>query len=88
LRSLVKLQGLQLASTRVTDLSPLSGMRDLRFLDLGDVPVADVTPLSGLMELREIDLRGTKITDLSPLVALTGCAIITAANPRRRRRTA
>jgi hypothetical protein len=40
------------------------------------------------MELREIDLRGTKITDLSPLVALTGCAIITAANPRRRRRTA
>jgi hypothetical protein len=45
-----------------------------------------VTPLCGLAKLQEIDLRGTKVTDTAPLAALTGCSIITATNPRRRRR--
>jgi internalin A len=61
-------------------------MTELRFLDLGDTPVADLAPLRGLTKLLEIDLRGTKVTDLTPLAALSGCAIITATNPRRRRR--
>ena len=61
-------------------------MTQLRFLDLGDTPVADIAPLRFLTALREVDLRGTKVTDVSPLAALSGCAIITKSNPRRRRR--
>jgi hypothetical protein len=60
------LTSLKLSSTKVTDLSPLQGMR-LEDLLLNTTGVKDLAPLRG-MPLSSVRLLGCKeITDLSPL---------------------
>ncbi len=56
----------------VTDLSPLSGLTGLGYLDLRGNKVSDLSPLSGLTGLTELRLGYTQVSDLSPLSGLTG----------------
>jgi internalin A len=65
-------ESLDLSSTGVTDLSPLSGLAGLQSLDLSSTGVTDLSPLSGLAGLQSLDLSLTGVTDLSPLSGLAG----------------
>ena len=64
------LRKLVLRGARVSDLSVLEGLAELRELDLGENPLIDLTPLQRLPGLRELWLDGCGITDLSGLTGL------------------
>jgi Leucine-rich repeat (LRR) protein len=59
---------LVLAGTKVTDLSPLRGLR-LQVLDVSDTQVADLAPIAG-MPLKQLFIEGTNVADLSPLAGM------------------
>ena len=61
-------------SNDISDLSPLSGLTSLTWLNLAGNPVSDLTPLSRLTGLSYLNLQGCPIFDasLSPLASLTG----------------
>jgi internalin A len=54
----------------IWDLSPLSGLLNLRQLYCSDTQVSDLSPLSGLLNLRQLDCSDTQVSDLSPLSGL------------------
>ena len=54
----------------IPDLSPLSGLTELRELNLWANNISDITPLSGLTALTGLDLDGNEIADISPLSKL------------------
>jgi Leucine-rich repeat (LRR) protein len=60
---LSRLVELDIASARVTDLSPLAGCAALRKIALREAPVTDVAPLTNLTGLTSLDLRGTGVTN-------------------------
>jgi Leucine-rich repeat (LRR) protein len=52
----------------IVDLTPLSRLEHLRFLDLdANLHLTDLSPLAGLPQLRELFLRSADVSDLSPL---------------------
>jgi internalin A len=50
-----------------SDLTPLSTLSDLYWLDLSYNALSDITPLSTLTNLTYLDLEGTGLADISPL---------------------
>ncbi|MBG30234.1 MAG: hypothetical protein CMI31_09580 [Opitutae bacterium] len=56
---------------RITDLSPLAEMTDLKLLDLRANQISDLSPLKKLKNLEILILLDNKITDVSPLKNLT-----------------
>ena len=69
--SLTALQKLRLASTQVTDPSPLQSLTALKELDLSGTKIGRLTPLQTLAALEILNLSETKLTDLCPLGSLT-----------------
>ena len=61
----MKLTGLYLNRTPVTDLAPLAGM-PMEMLNLYETPVKDLSPLKG-MPIKFLWLNRTKVSDLSPI---------------------
>lgn len=55
---------------KLTDLSPLSGLLQLRVLLCNSTQVSDLSPLSGLQHLQELSCNSTQVRDLSPLSGL------------------
>ena len=55
----------------VSDLSPLSGLINLRRLWINYIPVSDISPVRGLTNLSELWLVGTLVSDISPVRGLT-----------------
>ena len=56
-----------------TDISALSGLTSLTFLDLGANLITDLSALSGLTSLRSLDLSGNlDLSDIQPLLSNTG----------------
>jgi len=62
---------LDLSGIKVSDVSPLKGLKNLTTLDLGYTPVSDVSPLKDLTNLTTLDLGYTPVSDVSPLKDLT-----------------
>lgn len=62
---------LDLSETRISDLSPISGLTELKMLLLSLTNVRDLTPLAGLIALERLTLDLTKVHDLSPISGLT-----------------
>ena len=60
-----ELEGLGLRDRRVSDLSPLKGLR-LKSLDCRENHIADLAPLAGV-PLQELDCSENRVADLSPL---------------------
>ena len=60
-----------LRGCKVTDLSPLTAMKNLKSLQVSSNFVWDLSPLSSLAELEEIYATSNGISDLTPLSALT-----------------
>lgn len=65
--NLINLQTLNLQSTRVSNIVPLTDLVGLQSVNLRGTRVEDIRPLSGLVGLRFLDLVGTLVKDLSPL---------------------
>ena len=59
-------------SNSVSDISPLAGLTNLRYLRLSKNNISDISPLVGLTNLESIDLKENNISDISPLVTNTG----------------
>ena len=55
----------------ISDLSPLTGLTNLKNLDFGSNAVSDLSPLAGLTNLRVLYIYNNPISDLSPLAGLT-----------------
>ena len=58
-------------SNAISDLSPLSGLTNLTYLNLGGSNFTDLSSLSGFTNLSELLLSSNGITDVSPLSGLT-----------------
>ena len=69
---LTALTDVDLDTTSIADLAPLSPLTGLLRLVLNQTGVTDLTPLSALTGLKILSLAETGVTDLAPLEALTG----------------
>ena len=69
----VFVEGQGINSNEISNLSPLSGLTNLKELDLSANNITDriILPLSNLTNLISLDLSSNNITDISPLVGLT-----------------
>ena len=68
---LTNLTTLDLASSKLTDISALSGLTNLTTLDLWGSSLTDISSVSGLTNLTTLDLWGSGVTDISALSGLT-----------------
>ncbi len=67
----VFVEGQGINSNEISDLSPLSGMTNLKELDLSTNNITDISVLSGLTNLTVLNLGDNNISDISPLAGLT-----------------
>ena len=58
-------------SNAISDLSPLSGLTRLEYLDIDSNSITTISSLSGLTSLEYLDLGSNSISDLSALSGLT-----------------
>ncbi len=65
-----------LNKNRIVDISPLSGLGNLVWLNLGSNQLVDLVPLSGLTGLQTAILYGNRIVDISPLSGLRNLALL------------
>ncbi len=79
LGGLAKLEQLQLAYDRLTNISSLSRLKELKTIDLSATSLTDeqLEHLSGLTKLTALDLRQNRLTDVSALAGLTQLAYLT-----------
>ena len=56
---------------KISDISPLAELTELRELVLSGNEISDISPLAELTELRELGLSANEISDISPLAELT-----------------
>lgn len=71
LEHLHRMQVLILRAYRLTDLSGLGALAQLRHLELESHALSDISPLRHLVELRTLSLRAP-VTDITPLADLAG----------------
>ena len=64
---------------RITDISALSGLMGLNYLNLLGSRIADISPLSELINLESLNLAGYRISDLSPLSGLINLRVLNIA---------
>ena len=71
LQHAMNLSFLHIAPAKVSDLTPLAGLRKLGVLKLYRNNISDITPLAGLTSLQELGLENNNISDITPLSNLT-----------------
>ncbi len=60
-----------LKECKLTDLSPLTVLTQLKFLQLNYNQITDISPLAKLTKLRSLTLNGNQLTDVKGLEKLT-----------------
>ena len=55
----------------ISDVSALSGMTNLTYLDIDQNTISSISPLAGLNKLEYLSLNSNLISDISPLANLT-----------------
>ena len=65
------LDTLYLQDHDLTDISRLSGLTQLRFLNLGGNNISDISPLANMEDLRWLSLWGNEVVELDTLAGLT-----------------
>ncbi|MFH2123484.1 MAG: leucine-rich repeat domain-containing protein [Pseudomonadota bacterium] len=82
-----EIRAVSIASTKITDLSPLKKLKDLKSLTLSQSSVKDLSPLAGLTSLEEIEMRSLKgkeadgkatVIDLAPLSEMVNLTVLKA----------
>ncbi len=61
---------------RVSDISSLSGMTQMRSLTLRHNTIRDISALSGMSDLHDLDLFENEVSDISPLAGLTSLSYV------------
>jgi len=61
---------IRLWGDNITDLSPLSELKNLKALRISDTQVSDLSPLSNMQNLQEIWIERSPVSDLSPLAGM------------------
>ena len=69
-----------LAVGNMTDITPVSSLQHLEYLEICDSLVTDLSPLSSCTTLEHLNLGGIPATDLSPLYSLTNLKRLFADN--------
>lgn len=64
------LKWLIIGETRINDLSPLSGLKNLEYMEMFTIPVTDYSPLLGCTGLRDLCL-GNTYGDPAPIAQMT-----------------
>ena len=64
------LQALVLIGNKIHDISPLSGLMRLVFIDLGENQISNLRPLAALTRLETLHIWQNQIEDISPLASL------------------
>jgi len=77
LAGLTGLETVHLSRNQISDLSPLSELDNLSYLDLhGNHDIADLSPLAGLHNLSILIIRQTNSDDLSNLSSLSNLVVL------------
>ena len=63
-------EGRPINSNSVSDISPLTSLTNLTFLDLGSNTISNISPVAGLTNLTELNLWGNSISDISAVAGL------------------
>ena len=71
-----------LEENEISDISPLSGLTKLAFLDLSHNQISDIRPLAGLTGLGGLKLANNQIVDILPLAGLVNLNLLNIANNR------
>lgn len=88
-RSIQNLEGMQhlknlvafvASHNQISDVSPLSNLTKLEFLDLKNNLVTDIKDLGNLIKLYNLDIEGNKIADISILSNMPGLLILNLSN--------
>jgi len=58
---------IHLLHKKISDLSPLSYLKDLKHIDINDNNITDLSPLAKLTKLKKLDITGNPISDISVL---------------------
>lgn len=67
---------LTLAANQISDITPLTSLTKLTYLDLCVNEISDVAPLKSLTNLYYLNLNDNKINDITPLESLTSLKIL------------
>ncbi|HDR7688070.1 TPA: leucine-rich repeat domain-containing protein [Bacillus toyonensis] len=67
LEHMTNLEKLTLRESNVTDISAISKLRDLKYVDLTSNPIKNIHPIEQLENINMLFLRDNKISDLTPL---------------------
>jgi internalin A len=70
------LTDLSLGNNQVSEISPLSGLSNLRMLSLSSNQISDISPLSGLIGLTDLSLGNNQVSEISPLSGLIGLTLL------------
>ncbi|MFO7736463.1 MAG: hypothetical protein R6W70_09670 [bacterium] len=57
-------------AVNIKDVSPLSGLKNLEYLNIWKTAVKDFSPLKNLSSLKRFDAKMTPVTDVSPLAEI------------------
>ena len=67
---------------KLSDLSPLKGLRNLQRLNISDTQVSDLSPLKDLQNLQVLHIYSTPVSDLSPLKELRNLQVLSLHSTR------
>jgi len=68
--------GLNFDKEKISNISSLANLKELKILSLNSTQVNDVSTLKGLVNLTELDLSNTQVSDVSDLKELTNLQIL------------
>ena len=67
---LTGLRELDFKGTKISDLSPISGMVRMGWLYLSGTKVSELSPLKSMLGMRWLDVSNTNVSDLEPLAGM------------------
>jgi len=71
---MIFMEGLNIDSNQVSDLSPLENMPHLNFLWASENQIIDLSPLQNMTRIEQLHLQDNLIADITPLVANSALA--------------
>ena len=67
-------------SNTVSDLSALSGLTNLTWIELANNRISDISPIANMTHLTSLGLTNNRISDISPIAAMTHLAWLRLEN--------
>lgn len=71
IENIVNLKMIDFSANEISDLTPLSKLKQLNRLAIAENQVVNLTPISGMRTLEYLDVRKNKISDFYPLASMS-----------------